>query len=75
MRMLRDRHGPPRPDDAVAHGHVGPSVLFDGPHGTGGAVSAARDVFHDLHLDDIVATMMAGGDDYDLARFFAHPVD
>ena len=51
------------------------SVLFDRPHGTGSPVPATDDVFHDLHLDDIVATLTSGRDEYDLAPFFAHPVD
>ncbi len=50
------------------------SVLFDCPHEPERTVRAT-DVFHDLHLDDIVATITAGREEYDLAPFFAHPVD
>ena len=51
------------------------SILFDGPSvGTGARAREQPDFFSDLRLDQIVAAVTAGREEYDLAPFFHAPL-
>jgi DNA mismatch repair protein MutS len=49
------------------------SILFDGDHGVEGE-PAEPDFFADLHLDQVVASLTAGREEYDLASLFYRPL-
>ncbi len=50
------------------------SILFDRAGVDLAGAETAPDFFHDLHLDRIVASVIAGREAYDLAPFFHRPV-
>lgn len=64
--------GPPtkRPPSAAPPSYV--SVLYEEPPSS--VDSPGSDVFHDLHLDDIIAAVVKGREGYDLAAIFEAPL-
>ena len=50
------------------------SILFDRPNEDSGAVAEEPDYFVDLNLDQVLRSMTAGREEYDLAPFFYVPL-
>jgi DNA mismatch repair ATPase MutS len=51
------------------------SILFEGPEGAGGLEQAQEpEFFQDLNLDQVLASLIAGREEYDLAPFFFVPL-
>jgi len=50
------------------------SILFDGDAGSVEAVAGEPEFFTDLHLDQVVASLAAGREEYELTPFFHRPL-
>ena len=55
-------------------GHRFESILFDRPDQDSGGVRDEPDYFADLNLDQVLQSMTAGREEYDLAPFFYAPL-